>query len=98
MFRKALPVIALASLPVGAPAFAQPALAPAAVSDDSTPGRTLEQNRRVLVGYSILARPPATAAAAGPDAPARERTKVTPADGSAASSWQAVRTPLRGGN
>ena len=63
MLRKTPLTIFLALGLGAAPAFAQPA--PAAAPEDSTAARTLEQNRRVSVGWAAPSEPRSTAASPG---------------------------------
>ncbi len=83
MLREIPPVVALALVLGAAPAFAQPAPAPAwAAPDGPTAARTLEQNRRVLTWPPAPSEVP-RGMATGPVAPVArdDRAGAAPAGG-----------------
>ena len=87
VWRKILPVTAMALCLGAAPALAQLAPAPTAAPEDPTAARTLEQNRRVVIG------PPAPSDEAG------DRAGAAPTSGAGrvglvAGEGQGRRTPL----
>src|SRR5215212_8015820 len=89
MFRKLLPMTILALSLGAAPSVAEPEFVQPTAPHGPTAARTLEQNRRVLLGPAPSET--LSTASAEPAAPPRDRARAARDGGTAGSGWQGAR-------
>ena len=95
MFRMILLIASLALALDAAPSFAQSEFVQPTAPYGSTAARTLEQNRRVVLGPAPAET--LSSASAEPAAPPRDRTRAARNDLTAASGWQGAKGAVRDG-